>query len=1673
MPVFSAHVYVPRSDKEARRALNEGLTEEFKEERQLVDSAPDDVKEKIKSIIDRIFSKNNLEDRIPYPSIQISDTGTVNASMMSGVKQPILLIDKGLLEKVQSEDELAGVIGHELGHLLLHTQHMEAKHANKPEETAADNIALKLLSKADYNPNGLIFFFKGLAEESNVEDDGRADLGRIVLDPHPSEELRIRAMEAHIVLLKKEVKKEGNINEVFPEMTLLGVAFKEQVALIRYESPIARGLREVSYDTLSVVEKLTILKNLLEDIYPPTNKISAERVEEIAPYIQKLTVDFSDPEQAEAFNCLVDRAIGERYSAGADRVYPKNCGHGERIDKNLDAALKDVWRRGGKDPKYFARNERLNEVLGLFCEAQTQEEAEVHAAEIVDLCKKVCEYKSRQFKGFYPPLVSEVQASIKATGAWLPPYSKHVRWCREGQSENIKKVLYCMDLQQDPWVNKTLGDKVANDYAYQLEIANPHEHTYFYQIEKFERKEDGSITGALKPKAAYKAPPQIAEERPYKWLYLSPHTSLDALTDDHRAQGKKKKQYEEKIVDTTDWQRLQTDFSGFIAQYGHLINHQSSLVPVPSPFAERFFEELGAFLPLANEDFKWQVQDFFRHPRDEDIIRHPSTGRYNHFYNYPVHDDWPYLSIARPAYWRLEDPFIRFLLSPQSSAVIKEWHKLQFLHGALGFITPDPTKRLMDIFPIPLHSILAKYPRNNKTVADLAEEKSGYEDIIMALEAERLAYQFEDTLTLEEFVILNEFRLLTPKIYVSNIESFFDRLRHKTAQRQLNTDDCAELIKNYRYAVAYYFIHDAPLIRNAAIIKMKELLSKLPAQDKLECLKSLFKPEVFRPWGFGIGSMAVEKKYEGYIGDPEFRNWSIEEYTDALAAHLGEDDGSPDFMARLKPLIEEIAKNTVGEIQLQIFSRLATKINAQKEVAYLIRDTYNHCAVSGALSKHCEGIAVEVLISESSSDPILREKILHFLRNPLTKDSEKPLRKYLQEKYKHKFQKLSTIVINDQLHNLHKNFRAASLEMKTAYLETILFPLKSSIYKQQMIIQQLIREIFPLKEKVSRNIRDNNDYAQLIVQAYLEALVDSSERPLSAERRLLGTALFVANMSEEGGIEQRVGQKLNMILSRMGPAGGKLLQAIHSHPQTPADLKRDIASAKMMFAPPLRWELVELVEESGLLEDTDYPIINIGKLAGAGSFGFAVFNTRRDRTNKVVTKVVDTFLRRNAAQQAEDELRIMRRAAGQIVITHPELSPITSMVDEAQRSAKEETDMRLAEEANRQAESSYDFIRVLVDEYDFTHVVTRLLKTGKHFKRATVAEGEHFNELRNSPYKKAIAKAMIATQMTLRLAGSNTDLDRHGGNIKVQGSQINHFDFGAMNVTALTEEDKIITGRILAETILALAQGEDFATSFLASIQNAQVSDASRIYLNGLNKDFLALNDYIDVLDKDELSQVLAKCLIADTLDPLIRDSFKEKLGAMYEMVISRLQWKATEACIQVFVKEEAEYVEKIKKEFQTKVFILKVDHYIRFSHLEHLESKEEEDEVLQNEDYQQIMAALRELEQYGQTLKNEGWSKGDPVINLSKHLRHVVCSYNKEEAAPRIHALIQKGKLVLREDRRALDILAHIFIAITLVGFGFMVAQKIQTGTFFLNKTKREILLSELEEGIGDRFNL
>lgn len=1728
-------LYTPRSDEDSIADLKaNGLNDEFREQLQIIDAdaVPIELISIINEIIDKLLTANNLDKSIYFPEVYISGENNINASMISCAKTPILVLTKGLLEKVTHEDELAAVIAHELGHLIIHELVPDKEQQTKVDEVEADQWGVKLLYEAKYNPRALNFFLTHIAgghsHAVNLDDIKQAEslekglqLIRGLADPHPCEDNRIRAMEMHIATLMRQ--QGANIHDHMQE---LGDRLTQYTSSLAYQTPITRALETINYESMCTIDKLNVLTTLLTKMFIPTNEVDGERLNEIPAKIATLQVNFSIPEEAEAFNCLADTIMSwEQLKNKSNRqIRPK--WRKWSYEENIMPAMIKVWQAGGKDSNYFARNEDLKTAIDAFVNAGNKTDAENAAKRILDCYDRIHLTRQSSFNWFDVPNI----ADIPNLQAWTPPYSQHVLWCQEQESTNIKRVLCLMNIDRDPWAQSTIGQ------------AEPDENRCPFRKHPI----DIRPWKTLERDATGKIVAQIVPIPPFNWPFLAHDAQPYQITQLHNTANIEKAQYEQNILASVSWDLLQSDFTKFILKYGQMLQHSYSVTPINCPFAESFYAHLLELLPTEDEKFKLQLQDFFYSYLDDKQYRDDTVYRLEDLHS--SQNLWPYRAVEKPKYHSMNHPLILFVLNKKSWDVVTDRTRLQQVLYIEDFIKPDTHLKLCEKFAIPPSEFLATYPHNIQTINDLTKATtiSFISDITLAIEAERLAYTFQDTIDLKEYMILkrhltnisgNYNGKVNSAMLNSSAPSFFKDLLTKVLTRTFDSDDLEYLIENYRYAQGYNLLLEYPEIVSDLNKKIQNLLEQKPIKERIYYLKLLLAPKSYEQGS--IVRQTLPANYDGFITAPQFRSWVINQLTDDLALDYGQDEGDTAYEAQIKGVIDDICANTQGIIQQNILVALAYKINAQKSLCTYFKDMHQGNMQELALKQKYESILLELFINQSNKDATLRHLILDFLRNPLTPSSSDSLTQYISNK-KYLEYNITESSLNLLLQIFHQNFRASSLEMKTMYLNPILFPTNTNKQEQLAIIQNILDEIFPLNHWDAK-IQEQNQIAQSILSSYINIAEPE-------DRILITTALYVSNLRDHATQEIRVGEKLNIILSNMGPAGGKLLQAIHSYPDTPEDIRADLAQAKTMFSPPKRWELVDLVDKAGLLvksDDNPNPVINIGEIKGSGSFGITVFNTLQDGT-----RVADTFLRPFAIETANREFSNMEAATQTFIAQRPDFAPLIPILQEAKESAAIETNMDLAAEANTKAEQSYNNLLVRVGTKILINDVTELYQTGQNYKRVRIAEGVHFNDLSTND-KKPIAKAIIATQLYLRLHGFNTDLDRHGGNIKIQGSVITHFDFGAMNTTTISDDDKYITGIILAQSVIATYHGQDFSNAFLENLQKAEVSTETRKYLSGLNKDFLALGDYLHCLNSEERASLIAKCLNDVTIDPMIRDAFNKELGYYRYLIKRGLKSKAHNAAVQIYhcpidkmktaefmqglldgdvnkvgsmleqgfdcrptncphafelaiesrcfdmvhwLLEKPEWLSDIntssflkehkhnatvkhfnklitlklhsdrldERDYNNNVNLLRAEYEIKFaSH-----SKDNElsyDDVAP--DYASLFQCIKELQTYGEELNEHGYNKGLKAINLAQSLNRELRSYiqnpeNRDVAAQHISALIIKGKSIMRQDRRALDIIAHIVLAMTGIGLIVMLGHKAYTGTFFLNPTRREGLL-------------
>ncbi len=201
----------------ARSAVGEQIMTEMSGDRPQCDAGPG------RAALDRLTTRlaEAAGDNTRF-KVVVSDWDLMNAFAAPGEQ---ILLTRGLIEKAQSADELAGVLAHEMGHgierhpetalvraiglsaaLELMMGGSSGTLANaglfiaqlaysRDAERAADAEALRILAKAGISAKGFASFFRRVQKEEEGSGLGKSLSSLEVLRTHPVTEERLRVVE--------------------------------------------------------------------------------------------------------------------------------------------------------------------------------------------------------------------------------------------------------------------------------------------------------------------------------------------------------------------------------------------------------------------------------------------------------------------------------------------------------------------------------------------------------------------------------------------------------------------------------------------------------------------------------------------------------------------------------------------------------------------------------------------------------------------------------------------------------------------------------------------------------------------------------------------------------------------------------------------------------------------------------------------------------------------------------------------------------------------------------------------------------------------------------------------------------------------------------------------------------------------------------------------------------------------------------------------------------------------------------------------------------------------------------------------------------------------------------------------------------------------------------------
>jgi len=225
------------------------------------------------AIVDRVerigkeVAKYADEPDLTY-TFHVIDSTDVNAFSLPG---GYIYLNKALVDRCESDDELAGVIGHEMAHAAHHHERQLLSKQKKLDwmtlalvlagattgadvsqaallaqvvtlarvngfgmkfETEADHYAVEYLSKSPYNPVGVLTFMEKLAHDDAFKGTSRMDMG--IFQTHPLSKERVQALvdllnKKGIVIDRRKVTgflkvttKEGKKGDLTPGLVIDG-----------------------------------------------------------------------------------------------------------------------------------------------------------------------------------------------------------------------------------------------------------------------------------------------------------------------------------------------------------------------------------------------------------------------------------------------------------------------------------------------------------------------------------------------------------------------------------------------------------------------------------------------------------------------------------------------------------------------------------------------------------------------------------------------------------------------------------------------------------------------------------------------------------------------------------------------------------------------------------------------------------------------------------------------------------------------------------------------------------------------------------------------------------------------------------------------------------------------------------------------------------------------------------------------------------------------------------------------------------------------------------------------------------------------------------------------------------------------------------------------------------
>ncbi|MCW8408027.1 ABC transporter [Legionella sp. PATHC035] len=827
-------------------------------------------------------------------------------------------------------------------------------------------------------------------------------------------------------------------------------------------------------------------------------------------------------------------------------------------------------------------------------------------------------------------------------------------------------------------------------------------------------------------------------------------------------------------------------------------------------------------------------------------------------------------------------PYVQFVINQEFQGkkfdLFTTEEQLKFLRASSMSLYEIPPQAFIAIFRLPFDSFSLDcleqlLPLTNKTIEDLTPV---YSIAAVFLQEHIKKYGNYEVLSKETIALLKlamQF-VRNPVERASPFKSFLWNLPQETSGTNHLT--AHDLILIYRMFDSQLLFPSPEVQEHFARLLIQRIKEISDPDERIQALEKL---------------LFVENAISLPISSISLRNEAIEQLVKDLRNKYGQDDRSQEYREKMIAVIDHLYENMAKRDVTLMLSRLANSIESQWDVTehlgiLLEPDKYlstnqqekidfsisSLAAVSRKLSEDKNDIN-EFL--EFISSPISRQTTDRFSSYLLSRQKINDLAKllgYSGELEKSENEKPGTTAL--LLRSFYAQFWDVSLEERAVIVDHLLIP--ASKVKTAAEMEDAYQEGFSyVAHKLFPHAE--TDKEENFAYALLKAYLDSADKYIRGH--LLAGMLVATNQSSGARESPSAGKKLAMLCEHMGPAYVKLAQAVHSHPNTPEAIRRDLEHLKGRANPPHRWQLWRLLREVVSRDDRKM-IKRVGALLGSASYNLALEAELENGQD-----VVLLMLREHAAKNAQDGFIHLQKTIESCA--HVDMEPIResilSIIQEAKELSKIEMDRNLSEQQNLIATKLYTgSITVNVDDkpHSFTLNPAHLLKSGEGYRFIERIYGTEFNELPNQTtedkeIRRAIAKAIITVELINILQGGCFDSDRHGNQLRHQNHQLGLYDFGEMSLQPPSEVELKQLAKVLSDLPRAALKNRLFHTNFdlllTEHIRKALKAGEPTRYLMRIRKGLLALRDFQKELTTEELIEVFQQVNASEAINPKVK----------------------------------------------------------------------------------------------------------------------------------------------------------------------------------------------------------